>query len=158
MSADSPVLPRVDFDSGSLTLRLAMEIPADPNRITEVVEGVMKVVGAMECSHGHEGEIALALQEAMANAVIHGAGRDPNKTVACRVACEEDRGMLIVVSDPGDGFDLTQVADPLKAENLYSDHGRGIYLINRLMDEVEFKRGGAEIHMRKVLKPPSSST
>jgi serine/threonine-protein kinase RsbW len=153
MTSDTPALPRIDFDSDSLKLRLQMEIPAVVERVDEVVEGIMKMVSAMECACGHENEIDLALREALANAVLHGAGSDPNKTVECRVACDEERGMLIVVADPGEGFDLARVPNPLRAENLYSSHGRGIFLINRLMDQVEFKRGGAEIHMRKFPKP-----
>ena len=149
MSAGSPSLPRMDFDSDSLKLKLDMEFPADREHVTDIVDGVMKMVKAMECACGHEPQIELALQEALANAVVHGAENDPEKKVCCKVACDEARGMLIVVSDPGDGFDPTKVADPLRAENLYSDHGRGIFLINRLMDQVEFKRGGTEIHMRK---------
>lgn len=147
----SPAIPRVDFDSDELNLRLQMQFPADPQRVTDVTDSIMKMIGAMECAHGHEEEIHLGLQEALANAVIHGAGGDPNKTVECRVACEDRHGMLIIVNDPGKGFDPTQVADPLHAQNLYSNHGRGIYLINQLMDEVEYKRGGTEIHMRKRL-------
>ena len=155
MAANSPAVPHIDFDSDSLKLRLKMEFPADMERLSEVVDGIMQVVSAMECACGHEGEIDLALREALANAVIHGAGSDPGKTVECRVACEEQHGMLIVVSDPGDGFDPAQVADPLHGENIYSDHGRGIFLINRLMDQVEYKRGGTEIHMRKFPKTPA---
>jgi anti-sigma regulatory factor (Ser/Thr protein kinase) len=34
-------------------------------------------------------------------------------------------------------------------ENIYSNHGRGIFLINELMDEVQFKNNGKEIHMLK---------
>jgi serine/threonine-protein kinase RsbW len=151
MAAGSPALPRIDFNSDALDLKLKMEIPADVERVNEVVEGIMKMVSAMECAHGHEQDIELALQEALANAILHGAHNDPGKTVECRVACEQEHGMLIIVSDPGEGFDPARVPNPLRAENLYSNHGRGIFLINRLMDEVEFKRGGAEIHMRKNL-------
>jgi anti-sigma regulatory factor (Ser/Thr protein kinase) len=35
-------------------------------------------------------------------------------------------------------------------QNVFSDHGRGIYLISQLMDEVRFEKGGTEIHMRKA--------
>lgn len=38
---------------------------------------------------------------------------------------------------------------PLSKDNLYSQHGRGIYLINQLMDEVRFKARGTEIQMKK---------
>jgi anti-sigma regulatory factor (Ser/Thr protein kinase) len=34
-------------------------------------------------------------------------------------------------------------------EQVYREGGRGIYLINRLMDEVQFERGGTEIRMLK---------
>ena len=51
--------------------------------------------------------------------------------------------------DPGPGFDPASIPDPTIGENVFSEHGRGIYLVNQLMDEVHFERGGTEIHMRK---------
>jgi anti-sigma regulatory factor (Ser/Thr protein kinase) len=45
------------------------------------------------------------------------------------------------------------VPNPLAKENLQATHGRGIYLINQLMDEVSFERNGAEIRMRKAVAP-----
>jgi serine/threonine-protein kinase RsbW len=62
--------------------------------------------------------------------------------------------MLIVVRDPGQGFDPAQIPSPITGQQLFSSHGRGIYLINQLMDEVRFERGGTEIHMRT--KPPTA--
>jgi serine/threonine-protein kinase RsbW len=56
---------------------------------------------------------------------------------------------LIVVRDPGPGFRPDSLPNPVVGENLFSSHGRGIYMINQLMDEVSFRRGGTEIHMRK---------
>lgn len=157
MTAGSPSLPHIDFNSDNLKLRMKMDIPADCNRVTDVVDGIMTVVRAMQCACGQESQVELALQEALANAIVHGAQADANKVVECRVACDDAHGMLIVVTDPGDGFDPAQVPSPLLAENLYSSHGRGIYLINRLMDQVEFKRGGTEIHMRKFSKDAGCS-
>jgi serine/threonine-protein kinase RsbW len=57
--------------------------------------------------------------------------------------------MLIVVRDPGPGFDPNVLPSPVQGQNIYSNHGRGIYLINQLMDEVEFQKNGTEIHMLK---------
>jgi serine/threonine-protein kinase RsbW len=148
---------QIDFDRDLLKLRLNVEFPADVKHLSEVVDGVMKVVNAMQCACGHEHEVDLVLREALANAITHGAGNDPKKMVACCVGCEDEHGMLIVVSDPGEGFDLTRVSDPLHADNLFSNHGRGIFLINRLMDHVEYKRGGTEIHMRKFSKKKCDS-
>jgi serine/threonine-protein kinase RsbW len=103
----------------------------------------------MQCITGREDAIELALAEALANAVVHGAKADPSQVIECDVACDEDRGMLIVVRDPGKGFDPKTIPNPIQGENIFSNHGRGIYLINQLMDEVKFARNGTEIHMIK---------
>ncbi len=91
----------------------------------------------------------MALAEALSNAVVHGAHSDPTKIIECDVACDEAHGMLIVVRDPGPGFDVNKIPDPCVGENIFSNHGRGIYLINQLMDEVQFHKNGTEIHMIK---------
>ena len=54
-----------------------------------------------------------------------------------------------MVRDPGTGFDTTRVPDPLVGDNVLKSSGRGIFLINQLMDEVAFKDGGRELQMRK---------
>ena len=98
---------------------------------------------------GKEFEIETALREALANAVRYGCAHNPSKTVQLSVACDEDLGMIIVVRDPGPGFDPAQVPTPIAAEQLFSDHGRGIFLISQMMDRVEFGHGGREIRMHK---------
>ena len=65
------------------------------------------------------------------------------------MACDESKGMLIVVRDPGPGFDPAAIPSPTLGHNIYRHHGRGIYLINQLMDEVSFEKGGTEIRMSK---------
>ncbi len=109
----------------------------------------MEMARRMDCAAGKEFEIETALREALANAILHGCKNDPTKKVQCCVSCDEEHGLLIVVRDPGTGFDPVQVPDPLEGQNIYSNHGRGIFLINQLMDEVRFERNGTEIHMRK---------
>ena len=146
---ESGGLPTVEFDRNKLQMRLDVTLNADSSAINGVVEGVMEMARKLECAAGKEFEIETALREALANAIVHGCKNDPTKKIECVVACEEERGMLIVVRDPGSGFDPLAVPDPCHSENVYSNHGRGIYLINQLMDEVKFERNGAEIHMRK---------
>ena len=54
-----------------------------------------------------------------------------------------------VIRDPGEGFDPASIPSPILGENIFESHGRGIFLINELMDEVRYERGGTEIHMIK---------
>jgi serine/threonine-protein kinase RsbW len=150
-SADSPdqPLPEKDFDPDKLTLILRVTLAADRKAVDPVVQSVMEVVREMEGVDGKEDAIELSLQEALANAVIHGAKEDPNKVVECLVGRDRERGILIVVRDPGTGFNPGAIPGCTVGENVYSNHGRGIFLINQLMDEVEFRKNGTEIHMVK---------
>jgi serine/threonine-protein kinase RsbW len=137
------------FNAEKLDLKLSITLAGDRDAVDPVVRSVMEVVREMKCAPGREDDIELALTEALANAVVHGAKSDPSKIIECDVACDADHGLLIIVRDPGPGFDPSQIADPCHGENIYSNHGRGIYLINQLMDEVQFHKNGTEIHMLK---------
>jgi len=152
--SDQP-LTRCDFNSENLLVKVDLTLPGDVNAISPVVESVMRIVTEMGCAAGKEFEIELALREALANAIEHGSGHDPSKEIQCCVACDQTRGMLIVVRDPGPGFDPAQIPSPVVGTNLFSTGGRGIFLINQLMDEVRFEKGGTEIHM--VTRPTSET-
>jgi len=138
-----------EFDPDRLLLKLDFQLPGDVESIQPAVDEIMEVVGAQECATGNEFEVEVALLEALANAVQHGCRDDPSQTIEVCVACEMDQGMLIIVRDPGGGFDPGEIPSPVKGENVFSDHGRGIFLINQLMDDVEYRSGGTEIWMRK---------
>ena len=146
MSTD---LTTCNFEAGKLILKLRVTLAADKNAIDPVVRGVMDLVKQTQCATGKEDAIEMALTEALANAVVHGAKADPTKIVECDVACDEKQQILIVVRDPGQGFDPAVIPCPVQGQNIYSEHGRGIFLINQLMDEVKFLKNGTEIHMVK---------
>ncbi|HKH99952.1 MAG TPA: ATP-binding protein [Candidatus Sulfotelmatobacter sp.] len=151
VSGDSPEqhLPEYDFDPEKLSLRVRVTLAADRNSVDPVVAQVMEAVRQMKCADGKEDAIELSLLEALANAVVHGAKEDPNKVIECLVATDDQRGILIIVRDPGAGFDPNAIPACTMGENLFSNHGRGIFLINQLMDEVQFHKNGTEIHMVK---------
>ena len=141
--------PNLKLEGEPLVLNLKLTIPGDVKAIDPAVEKIMWVVNRMGCAEGKEFEVETALREALANAVVHGCGENPRKQVEFVVACNTEKGVTIVVRDPGGGFDPNKVPSPVEGDQLYSVHGRGIYLINELMDDVRFEKGGSEIHMRK---------
>lgn len=141
--------PEYDFDPKNLKLRVRITLAAERKSVDPVVEQVMQAVRETKCVNGKEDAIELSLQEALANAVVHGAKEDPTKIVECIVACDDQAGVLIIVRDPGEGFDPGEIPTCTLGENLYSNHGRGIFLINQLMDKVKFHKNGTEIHMLK---------
>ena len=143
-----------DFGADGLALRLKVKLSADQMAVDPVVQRIMELVRKTECATGDkEDAIELALTEALVNAIVHGAKCDPSKSVECDVVCDEKRGMVIVVRDPGCGFNPKSIPSPVTGQNIYSSHGRGIFLINQLMDKVRFHKNGTEIHMVKHLQP-----
>jgi serine/threonine-protein kinase RsbW len=150
LDAAQKPLPEKDFDPDKLHLALRVTLAADRKAVDPVVEEIMSVVRKMKGINGKEDAIELALQEALANAVIHGAKEDPTKTIECLVSSDDERGLLIIVRDPGTGFDPQAIPSCTLGENVYSNHGRGIFLISQLMDKVEFHKNGTEIRMVKL--------
>ena len=130
-------------------LELDVWMPSEIGAISPTVEPLIRVIETWRCSEGNEFAVELGLREALNNAVIHGNGMDPNKLVEVRCRIERGKGVWLIVKDQGKGFDPNAVPDPLAAENLQAEYGRGIRLMKLMMDEVSFQHGGTEVHMRK---------
>ena len=138
------------FDPNGLIQRLDLTIAGDVKAIDLVVLRIMAIVADMGCAQGKEFAIETAIREALANAIRYGCKGDSSRSVSISVSCNPAEGMIVVVRDPGEGFDPAKVPSPIIGDRLYAEHGRGIYLINKLMDEVRFRAGGTEIWMRKA--------
>lgn len=132
------------------TLHLTM-----PSNV-EAIEPAMKKLGPMIRRHlsDEEAIVDVAVQEALANAVIHGNHQDSRKKVHVSCCFEPNGTLDLTVRDEGPGFTPADVPDPLSEPNLLSGHGRGIFLMKALMDEVYFEDGGKQVHMRKAKRRP----
>jgi serine/threonine-protein kinase RsbW len=86
----------------------------------------------------------LLASEAVTNAIEHGNKSDESKQVIIEFRHQAGRSECWV-EDEGDGFDRDEIADPLASENLLEDGGRGIFLIERMADEVIYENGGRRI-------------
>lgn len=124
-------------------------IPSQIEMVEPVVSRAIKVMTEHGCVDGQSAAAELALREALANAILHGNKSQPRKRVQLDCYHEQDGSLLLVVQDEGQGFDPSAVRDPTRPENLNRTMGRGIYLIKKFMDEVEYHKGGRELRMRK---------
>lgn len=155
-------LEKVDKLSAILPLssncEINMTIPATPAGIQTVSEGIIQLLASKHWPEGELIKVDLALQEALANGIRHGCKGDPTKHVQCSVTFDASGELVIVVRDPGSGFDTAAVPNPLDVDNIMKPSGRGVFLINQLMDEVAFKDGGREVSMRKRRDPKPVTT
>ena len=139
---------------GGSRLEIEASIPSRIEAISPLVVSVLiRVIETTRCVTGAEFGVEMALREAVANAVLHGNHLDAHKLVQVCWACELGKGLSIVVKDQGEGFDLDAVADPLAAENVQAEHGRGASCrCGSVWTKCHLNAGGAEVHMRKA--PP----
>jgi serine/threonine-protein kinase RsbW len=79
-------------------------------------------------------DLNLVLTEAMANAIQHANEGDPAKEVHIEISIVSQR-LFIKVFDFGPGFDVDQY---IKPSHPLDEHGRGIYLIHTIMDEISY--------------------
>ncbi len=128
---------------------LEHKLPASPDSVKEILEDILKELGARHCHCGDLNEIKLALQEALNNALSHGSEMDTSKAISVRTSFDEREGLHIIVRDQGPGFAPEDIPDPTDPENLQKPGGRGVFLMQQLMDEVEFRDRGREVHLRR---------
>lgn len=102
------------------------------------------------CLGDRRTDFEIVLHEVLANAVLHGNGGDPARTIRVRCYGMRGRGLMVAVRDQGRGFDPSTVPDPTHADRLQLHHGRGLFLVRELTDHVEHRKSGREIVFCKV--------
>lgn len=128
-------------------------IPSETRFIRQAVDELVQFVRG-EVPDIDKEMLSVVLSEALTNAVIHGNREDARKMVVAQAAIDSGK-IILTVTDEGPGFDYRNLADPLKNENRLKEHGRGLFIIRTLMDEVRFNDAGNEITMIKNVKTPA---
>jgi anti-sigma regulatory factor (Ser/Thr protein kinase) len=93
------------------------------------------------------GNILIAIVEAVTNCIIHGNKLDASKSVFVSYELLKEK-IQFNIKDEGDGFDYKDVPDPTQPVNVEKPHGRGVFLMMHLSDELEFNTEGTEVIMR----------
>mgnify|MGYP000246939485 CR=1 FL=1 len=123
-----------------------LDIESKIDNINEVEKFVDEFSEKNQIHSDVYGKILIATVEAVNNSIVHGNKEDVNKKVYLSFEMDENT-IRILVEDEGDGFDYTNLPDPTKPENIENIHGRGIYLMQHLADEVEFFKEGTLVQM-----------
>lgn len=112
-----------------------------------VVENMIdEVMSSIGMSHDNYGKILISTLEAVNNAITHGNKSSPDKSVEIEIGFEEDE-LNIKVSDEGAGFRRDKVPDPTSPENLEILNGRGVFIMTKLADELNYSEKGNSVTM-----------
>jgi serine/threonine-protein kinase RsbW len=131
---------------GAATL-VTLRLPSDVSCIEEAVELVTR-----HCLAGHATtrtvrfRLQVVLSEALANAILRGNRESLDKWVDIRAELHDDV-IRVHVTDEGPGFDPSGVPEPIQPEQLDEAGGRGLFLIRKLVDAVQFNEQGNSICM-----------
>ncbi|MGI9468437.1 MAG: response regulator [Rubripirellula sp.] len=154
---------------------ITLEVTNDESQIPDIISRLeLPMVELDLFDEGERMQIAMALDEALLNAMIHGNlevsselrqsddGAPYVNMIAKRKqeAPYNDRKVNIkleasneqvtfTIRDDGPGFDAAALRDPTDPENIERAGGRGLLLINAFMDEVSHNEVGNEIRMVK---------
>jgi len=139
-------------------VELRHSLPSYIDVVSPFVDQLSRFIAKFRATDPSIFEIELALREALVNAIIHGNQEDAHKRVYVKCRCMADGAVSITVEDEGRGFKTDTVPDPTSPGNLLRSHGRGIYLMRTLMDEVGFEESGSVVHMRKRANGGSDAT
>jgi serine/threonine-protein kinase RsbW len=126
---------------------VTLRLPSDVNCIEEAVELVTR-----HCLAGHQTtqttrfRLRVVLSEALSNAIVQGNQEDRRKWVDIRAELMPD-AIRVWVTDEGPGFDPDSVPEPTQPGQLDEARGRGLYLIKKLVDSVQFNEQGNSICM-----------
>jgi CheY-like chemotaxis protein/anti-sigma regulatory factor (Ser/Thr protein kinase) len=159
-------------------LRHEFRLGNDPATIAIFIDFVQRTMDQLEfCPQARRMHVAVALEEAMLNAMYHGnlelprgslteVRKDLHANLRSEIIDQRlaespfaersvyvrfeatPQNVTFVIRDEGKGFDISSMAPPDANESVPGHGGRGLVLIRNFMDCVEFNEQGSEIRMR----------
>jgi serine/threonine-protein kinase RsbW len=127
-------------------------MPSELRHLDGVLDYLNERLLRLGVVNADDSEVLIALDEAIVNAIKHGNKCDPRKAVHI-IAEFSVEGVRFIVTDEGLGFERENVPDPTEPCRLLEPSGRGLLLINHIMDEVHFNQCGNRLEMFK--RPPN---
>jgi serine/threonine-protein kinase RsbW len=128
-------------------MRKDLNIPADLGSLRLVEKAIDELSMEFDLSDEVYGNVLVATMEATNNAIIHGNNSDPNKNVKIEMLMDQ-KELMVNIEDQGHGFDSATVPDPTAPEILDKINGRGIFLMERLSDEILYLENGSIVVLK----------
>jgi serine/threonine-protein kinase RsbW len=152
-SAGRPRASRRAADSRTVKLDISSRL-----ELLDIVQTVLAhVAGTALFDEDALHYMSVAVRESVVNAIKHGNQNDEAKRVQIAFTASP-RSLAVEVHDEGEGFDPSNVPDPLAEENLLKPFGRGIFFMKSFMDEVTWsfgRKGGTVVRLVKNASAPA---
>ena len=128
-------------------MRKDLNFPSDIGNLRLVEKAIDELSIELDLSDEIYGNVLVATMEATNNAIIHGNNSDPDKKVKIEINLLE-KELKVLIEDQGKGFDHMNIPDPTAPENIEKINGRGIFLMERLSDEILYLEDGRIVELK----------
>ena len=112
-------------------------------KVENLIDNLSKRLGVSDEVYG---KVLVSTIEAVNNAIIHGNKNVESKAVYL-VCSSNGSSLTIIVKDEGEGYNFNNIPDPTSVENLEKLSGRGVFIMKKLADDIEFNEFGNEVKM-----------
>jgi serine/threonine-protein kinase RsbW len=113
------------------------------SNISRVEQFIEEICTDNYISQSYFGNIMLAIEEAVKNAIIHGNKLDRNKQVLL-VFKRRREGLSFTIQDEGEGFNPQEIPNPIDSDDA---KGNGVFLIRSLADKVSYNQIGNQVEL-----------
>jgi serine/threonine-protein kinase RsbW len=136
-------MDEANVQSGKL---YTLQLPSKEESITQLETLIESIADKYNISDDTFANMMTCLNEAFINAIKHGNKMNAAKIVIINAEVDTKR-VVWTITDEGDGFDYTHLADPTAPENLENLTGRGVFIIKHLADQYIFNAKGNEVEL-----------
>jgi serine/threonine-protein kinase RsbW len=112
-------------------------------KVENLIDNLSKRLGVSDEVYG---KVLVSTIEAVNNAIIHGNKNVESKAVYL-VCSSNGSSLTIIVKDEGEGYNFNNIPDPTSVENIEKLNGRGVFIMKKLADDIEFNELGNEVKM-----------
>lgn len=140
-------------------LHHSIHVEAHTSQLAVVRQFIVSRVGDSDFSEKDISDVTLAVDEAFTNIIRHAYPEDAKKTGKVEILLSiENDSLTVSLVDHGKRFNPDELAPPIPVPDIRRlsqqkmRGGLGVFLIHRLMDDVQYRSGGRmnEIRMKKV--------
>ena len=122
-------------------------MPSRRDAVAPTVRRILDAIGPAGLDHDQLGNFEIALVEALANAAVHGNRLEHGARVRITVGVSPGLEATVRITDSGSGFDHAAVHDPTHPERVLATGGRGVFLMRRLVDQLEYNAAGNSVRL-----------
>ncbi|MCL4820434.1 MAG: ATP-binding protein [Vicinamibacteria bacterium] len=147
MNRDSSARRRRTHAAPDAAFVRRFRMPSRREAVAPSVDRILETILPAGLSDDQRDDLAVALSEALSNAAVHGNRLRTDAVVRVVIRVEPGHCAVIEIADEGPGFDVAHVHDPTDPDRLLATGGRGVFMMKRLVDRLEYNPSGNKVRL-----------